>query len=69
LLAGTGRVVISVFGLIVAIGLLYYRSLRTIVDDLRPIETIIAQLRATYRTILALVLTLSIITPSAKWED
>jgi hypothetical protein len=47
LLAGTGRVVISVFGLIVAIALLYFRSLRIVVDDFRPIETILAQLGAT----------------------
>lgn len=61
LLAGTGSVVISIFGLIVAFGLLYFRSLRTVADEFHPIETIFAQLGATYGMILALVLTLSII--------
>lgn len=59
--AMTVRVAISIFGIIVASGLLCFQPFRIALDDFKPFETILAPLGATYATILALVLTLSIV--------
>ena len=57
----TGRVAITIFGLITATVLLCLQPFRIVIDDFKPLEAILAPLGATYATILALVLTLSII--------
>jgi hypothetical protein len=54
-------IAISLFAFVIAIAVLVLPSLRTAVNDFQPLEAILAQLGATYGTILALVLTLSII--------
>jgi len=57
----TGHVVISILGLIAATGLLCFQPFRTVVDDFKPFEAILASLGVAYATMFALVLTLSII--------
>ena len=56
-----GGVAVSVFGFAIAAAVLLNSSLRGIADAFQPLEAILSQLGATYGTILALVLTLSII--------
>src|SRR5216683_1812218 len=59
--AAIGSVAISVFAVLAAVLVLSVPALRTTVDSFSPLEAILAQLGATFGTILALVLTLSII--------
>lgn len=59
--AWTGSAAVSLFGFAIAAAVLSIPQLRTVADEFRPLEAILSQLGATYGTILALVLTLSII--------
>jgi predicted membrane protein DUF2254 len=52
---------VSLFALAIGVALLLVPQLRAAVDSFQPLEAILSQLGATYGTILALVLTLSII--------
>ena len=54
------RVAIMLSGLVASAGLLCIPEVRKVVNDFKPLEGILAQLGATFGTILALVLTLSI---------
>ena len=56
-----GSVVVSLFGFTIAAGVLLSPQLRAVADQFQPLEAILSQLGATYGTILALVLTLSLI--------
>lgn len=56
-----GSVTVSLFGFAAACALLFVPQARSVVDAFQPLEAILSQLGATYGTILALVLTLSII--------
>lgn len=53
--------VVSFFGCSIASSILFTPQLRSATDNFQPLEAILSQLGATYGTILALVLTLSII--------
>jgi hypothetical protein len=55
------RIAITIPALIASTGLLYLPNVHKIVDDFKSLEGILPQLGATFGTILALVLTLSII--------
>lgn len=59
--AWAGSVAVSLFAFAIAAGVLLIPSIRTVADTFQPLESILSQLGATYGTILALVLTLSII--------
>lgn len=52
---------LCILGLIIASGLLFFDSPRAVIDNFKPFEAILVPLGAAYGTILALVLTLSII--------
>lgn len=56
-----GSAAVSLFGFAIAAGVLVIPQLRGVADAFQPLEAILSQLGATYGTILALVLTLSII--------
>ena len=56
-----GSSAVSLFGITVAACILLIPQLRCVADAFQPLEAILSQLGATYGTILALVLTLSII--------
>ena len=56
-----GSVAITLFATVIAAGVVLIPSIRTAVDQFEPIETVLTGLGATYGTILALALTLSII--------
>lgn len=56
-----GYAVISLFGIATSAVIILCPQLRNVIDAFRPLETILSQLGATFGTILALVLTLSII--------
>lgn len=61
LLAGLGASAVSLFSLAIAAAIVIVPQLRATVDNFQPLEAVLPQLGATYGTILALVLTLSII--------
>lgn len=56
-----GYFALSIFGVTLAILIIFVPGLRVAVDSFQPLEAILSQLGATFGTILALVLTLSII--------
>ena len=56
-----GSVAITVFATVIAACVVLIPSIRAVVDQFEPIETVLTGLGATYGTILALALTLSII--------
>lgn len=56
-----GGVAVSLFGFATAGAVLWVPQIRIVVDAFQPLEAILSQLGATYGTILALILTLSII--------
>lgn len=59
--AWAGSVAVSLFAFGIAACVLFVPSIRTVADAFQPLEAILSQLGATYGTILALVLTLSIV--------
>jgi len=59
--AWTSGAVVGLLGCSIAASVLFTPQLRTTADAFQPLEAILSQLGATYGTILALVLTLSII--------
>ena len=61
LLAGIAGVAVSLFASALAAALLLIPQLRSIADAFHPLEAILSQIGATYGTILALVLTVSLI--------
>ena len=61
LLAWLGASAVSLFSFVIGTAILIVSQLRATVDSFQPLEAVLSQLGATYGTILALVLTLSII--------
>lgn len=59
--AWIGSAAVSLFGFVIAAGVLLTPHLRDVADGFEEVEAILSQLGATYGTILALALTLSII--------
>lgn len=59
--AGFGASAVSLFSVAISAAILIFPQLRATVDSFQPLEAVLSQLGATYGTILALVLTLSII--------
>ena len=59
--AWLGALAISLFSFVIGAAILVVPQLRATIDSFQPLEAILSQLGATYGTILALVLTLSII--------
>jgi hypothetical protein len=55
------RIAITVSAFIASLGLLCFPEVRKLIDDFKPLEGILSQLGATFGTIFALVLSLSII--------
>lgn len=56
-----GALAVSLFSFVVGAAIIIVPQLRATVDSFEPLESVLSQLGATYGTILALVLTLSII--------
>ena len=56
-----GALAVSLFSFVIAAAVLLVPQLRATADGFQPLEAVLSQLGATYGTILALVLTLSII--------